>query len=53
MSEIDKYIANMFFELYEEIKHGDEEHQRWLKEKMMDFVSRKIFLKNKDEQKET
>lgn len=28
--------------LYEEIKHGDEEHQLWLKNKVEDFILKEI-----------
>ncbi len=33
--------AKLMMELYEEIKHGDEEHQEWLKEKIKDFIKRR------------
>jgi hypothetical protein len=29
------------WELYEEIKHGDEEHQKWLKDKIQEFIENK------------
>lgn len=28
----------LFLQLYEEIKHGDEEHQQWLKDKIDKFI---------------
>ena len=33
--------GKLIMELYDEIKHGDDEHQQWLKEKMESFVQRK------------
>lgn len=30
----------LFEELFEEIKHGDQEHQDWLKNKMDEFIKR-------------
>lgn len=30
--------GKLMMELYEEIKHGDEEHQSWLKEKIESFI---------------
>jgi hypothetical protein len=35
----------MIGELYEEIKHGDEEHQKWLHDKMREFYERQIKIK--------
>lgn len=35
-------IITLFKELYEEIKHGDEEHQKWLKDKIEDFIKRRV-----------
>jgi len=32
----------MIGELFEEIKHGDAEHQEWLKTKMREFYERQI-----------
>jgi bacterioferritin (cytochrome b1) len=37
-----KHTNAMIGELFEEIKHGDEEHQEWLKTKMRDFYERQI-----------
>jgi hypothetical protein len=40
--ELDISIINnlkyLLYELYEDIKHGDEEHQLWLKNKIDDFI---------------
>ena len=30
----------MLNNLYEEIKHGDDEHQKWLKDKIQEFIKR-------------
>jgi bacterioferritin (cytochrome b1) len=30
--------AEILRKLYEEIKHGDEEHQQWLKDKIEQFI---------------
>lgn len=35
--------ADIIRELYEEIKHGDQEHQDWLKRKIEDFIEFKGF----------
>lgn len=35
-----KRVLDMFDELYEEVKHGDEEHMKWLKDKIEDFKAR-------------
>lgn len=35
-------VQGLFYELYEEIKHGDDEHQGWLKEKIEDFMVRNL-----------
>ncbi|AGO48282.1 hypothetical protein Phi17:1_gp6 [Cellulophaga phage phi17:1] len=34
-------VAVLIMELYDEIKHGDDEHKLWLKEKMQEFIDRK------------
>lgn len=34
-------LVSLLRELYEEIRHGDEEHQQWLKDKIEDFIKRK------------
>jgi len=31
----------LLWELFEEIKHGDEDHQNWLKEAIQSFIDRK------------
>lgn len=41
-------ISTFLDELYEEIKHGDEEHQRWLKSKIEEFKNRKLSQLNKN-----
>lgn len=33
-------IGNVLRKLYQEIKHGDEAHQKWLKDKIDDFGKR-------------
>lgn len=30
--------TNLFLELYEQIKHGDQEHQDWLRDKILKFI---------------
>lgn len=37
-----KDIVQLFKELYEDIKHGDEEHQLWLKTKIYDVIEHKL-----------
>ncbi len=34
-------LSVVLMELYEEIKHGDQEHQEWLKNKIADFINLK------------
>lgn len=36
------YEMSLIDELYEEIKHGDDDHREWLKARMMDFKKRKM-----------
>lgn len=31
-------MAELLRQLYEEIKHGDAEHQKWLYDKIEDFI---------------
>ena len=31
-------IREILWKMYEEIKHGDEEHQAWLREKIENFI---------------
>lgn len=33
-----KCVKKLFRDLYKEIKHGDKEHQLWLKDKIEDFI---------------
>lgn len=33
-----RIVKKAFNDLYDEIKHGDDEHQKWLKDKMEDFL---------------
>ncbi len=33
-------LKSMFMDLYEECKHGDEEHMNWLKNKIETFVDK-------------
>lgn len=42
--EVEKENNNvsLFRELYEDIKHGDEEHQKWLKDKIEEFIKLKL-----------
>lgn len=35
--------AEILRELYEKIKHGDEDHQKWLKDKIESFIEFKGF----------
>ena len=35
-----KFAKQLLEELYEEIKHGDEAHQQWLKKKMNEFLKK-------------
>ena len=35
-------MKEIFRELFEEIKHGDQEHQTWLKNKLDDFSHKRI-----------
>ncbi len=34
-------LSNLLNELYEDIKHGDDEHKKWLKEKIESFIQNK------------
>lgn len=36
------YLKESMDELYEKIKHGDKEHQAWLRKEMTSFVNEKI-----------
>lgn len=35
-------VKDLFEQLYEQIKHGDEEHQKWLKDEIDKFVTDKV-----------
>jgi hypothetical protein len=35
-----KFLKNKLDELYLEIEHGDDEHRKWLKDKIEDFKTR-------------
>lgn len=35
-------VIELFIDLFEEIKHGDQEHQDWLRDKIKDFVALKL-----------
>jgi hypothetical protein len=35
-------ITKIFMDLYEEIKHGDQEHQDWLKKKILDYIDKHL-----------
>lgn len=37
LSFIKAVASKVLDDLYEEIKHGDEEHQKWLKDKIEEF----------------
>lgn len=41
LDAMEKYTVNSIMELYEEIKHGDADHQKWLKDKIESFINRK------------
>ena len=36
------HTKQIFEELFEEIKHGDKEHQDWLKNKMNEFLQKQL-----------
>ena len=36
-----EHMKYMFNELYEDIKHGDEDHQKWLKDKINEFLTKR------------
>ncbi len=35
-------LKQMFMDLYEECKHGDDEHMNWLKNKIETFIDAKL-----------
>ncbi|HEX8586084.1 MAG TPA: hypothetical protein VF680_16945 [Allosphingosinicella sp.] len=35
-------VKEMFLELFQETKHGDQEHQDWLENKIKDFINDKL-----------
>lgn len=35
-------FQDLFKELYEEIAHGDDEHRKWLKDKIDEFITKKL-----------
>lgn len=35
-------VNQLFRDLFQEIKHGEQEHQDWLEDKIKDFVSRQV-----------
>ena len=37
-----KYLKTLFEKLYEETKHGDIEHQEWLRLKIMNFLKNEL-----------
>ena len=39
---LNTFLTERFNKLYEECKHGDDEHQKWLKNKFEDFINREI-----------
>ena len=41
-TKIDNLFDKAFKDLYEEIKHGDEEHKKWLKDKINHFIGRDV-----------
>lgn len=38
-------IAQLFMEFYEKVKHGDQEHQDWLKNETIRFIEERIYGK--------
>lgn len=39
---VNDHIKDLFNKLFEEIKHGDQEHQDWLKNKINNFLKENI-----------
>lgn len=39
---LNQFLKERFDKLYEECKHGDKEHQLWLKNKIEDFYNKEI-----------
>lgn len=37
---MEETLKTLLEKLYEECRHGDDEHQQWLKDKIMDFADR-------------
>ena len=35
-------VIALFNQLYEEVKHGDDEHQKWLHDKIQDFIKENV-----------
>lgn len=42
INDTSKRLDDILNKLYEEVKHGDEEHQKWLKDKFNEFAQRLI-----------
>lgn len=47
-AEKDSKLRGSLLELFELIKHGDEEHQQWLYDKILQFQKEKIICLNKN-----
>lgn len=39
---LENEVKNLFSKLFQEVKHGDQEHQDWLENKIKDFVKRNL-----------
>lgn len=44
-----KDVAKLFMEFYEKVKHGDEEHQKWLRDEVLNFIGEEILKTVSDE----
>lgn len=40
-------VAEMFKKFYNQVKHGDEEHQKWLLEETLSFIAENIIKETK------
>lgn len=42
-TNMENYIAKLFLEFYEQVKHGDKEHRDWLKKETIKFIEREVY----------
>lgn len=42
---LENYIATLFMEFYEQVKHGDKEHKKWLKDETIKFIDKRVYGK--------